>query len=192
MGRRSRRTWSLPIPRLPASSSSPTAETARPRIPCALGTLAAGATRTVTTTFAVPSTYTTPDPIVNVASVTSDTPDPATGNNTAQASVALNGAGRQPDDHQIRWHVERRPGPHHDLHHHGRQHGPEQRDRRPRDRSGHTRPERLHLDVQRKRRRELRRGQRRRRTGHDGEPAGGDQRDLPADRDDRGRRPRRR
>src|SRR5262249_54989102 len=58
--------------------------------PCALGSLAAGATRTITTTFAVPSTYTTPDPIVNVASATSGTPDPATGNNTAQASVGLN------------------------------------------------------------------------------------------------------
>ncbi len=57
--------------------------------PCALGTLAPGATRTVTTTFSVPGTYTTPDPIVNLASVTSDTPDPATGNNAAQASVSV-------------------------------------------------------------------------------------------------------
>src|SRR5262249_8328557 len=56
---------------------------------CNLGTLAVGATRTVTTTFFVPSGYTTPDPIVNLASVTSPTPDPALGNNPAQAAVGV-------------------------------------------------------------------------------------------------------
>jgi uncharacterized repeat protein (TIGR01451 family) len=57
--------------------------------PCALGTLAAGATRTITTTLSVPSGYVTPDPIVNLASVTSPTPDPAPDNNSAQASVGV-------------------------------------------------------------------------------------------------------
>ena len=42
--------------------------------PCALGTLPPAATRTITATFAVPSGYTTPNPIVNTATVTSPTP----------------------------------------------------------------------------------------------------------------------
>ncbi|MBL8998972.1 MAG: DUF11 domain-containing protein, partial [Gemmatimonadetes bacterium] len=53
--------------------------------PCALGTLPAGATRTITTTYAIPPAYTTPDPIVNIATVSSATPDPSAGNNTASA-----------------------------------------------------------------------------------------------------------
>ena len=71
------------------SASSPTAAPARPRSRAPWGTLAPGATRTVTTTFSVPPTYVNPDPIVNLASVTSDTPDPAPGNNAAQASVGV-------------------------------------------------------------------------------------------------------
>ena len=39
--------------------------------PCALGTLAPGATRTITATFAIPSGYTTPNPIANTATVSS-------------------------------------------------------------------------------------------------------------------------
>ncbi len=58
--------------------------------PCSFGTLASGATRTVTATYFVPPGYTTPDPIVNQATVSSTTPDPAPGNNTAQAAVSLN------------------------------------------------------------------------------------------------------
>src|SRR5262249_60459288 len=58
--------------------------------PCALGNLAPGTTRTITTTFSVPSGYVSPDPIVNQASVTSGTPDPAPGNNSAEASAGLN------------------------------------------------------------------------------------------------------
>ena len=58
--------------------------------PCALGDLAPGATRTITTTLSVPSGYVSPDPIVNLASVTSGTPDPAPGNNSAESSVGLN------------------------------------------------------------------------------------------------------
>jgi uncharacterized repeat protein (TIGR01451 family) len=57
--------------------------------PCNLGTLAPGATRTITATFAVPSTYTTPDPIVNSATVTSPSSDPAGGNNTASTSATV-------------------------------------------------------------------------------------------------------
>ncbi len=41
---------------------------------CNLGTLPAGATRTITATFAVPSGYTTPNPIANTATVSSLTP----------------------------------------------------------------------------------------------------------------------
>src|SRR5207344_2594473 len=37
-----------------------------------------------------PGTYTTPDPIVNTASVTSTTADPSPGNNSTSASTALN------------------------------------------------------------------------------------------------------
>src|SRR5262249_54550200 len=37
-----------------------------------------------------PADYTTPDPIVNQASVTAETPDPAPGNNTDEARVSLN------------------------------------------------------------------------------------------------------
>ena len=45
--------------------------------PCNLGTLAAGASRTITATYFVPPSYRTPDPIVNTATVSSTTPDPA-------------------------------------------------------------------------------------------------------------------
>ncbi len=43
--------------------------------PCTLGTLPPAATRTITATFAVPSGYTTPNPIANTATVSSPTPD---------------------------------------------------------------------------------------------------------------------
>ncbi len=57
--------------------------------PCTLGALAAGQTRTISVTFNVPNGYTTPDPIVNQASVSSLTLDPATANNTAAAATSL-------------------------------------------------------------------------------------------------------
>ena len=57
--------------------------------PCALGAVPAGATRTITATFAIPSGYTTPDPITNTATVTSATPDVAAGNNSATATTSL-------------------------------------------------------------------------------------------------------
>ena len=57
--------------------------------PCALGTVPAGQSRTITTTYAVPVGYTTPDPIVNTASVTSGLFDPSPANNSATAATAL-------------------------------------------------------------------------------------------------------
>ena len=57
--------------------------------PCNLGTLPPGATRTITATFAIPSGYTTPDPIANTATVSSPTPDAATGNNSATSTTSL-------------------------------------------------------------------------------------------------------
>jgi large repetitive protein len=57
--------------------------------PCSLGTLAPGASATITTTFHVPSGYTSPDPIVNQATVSSATPDPTPGNNAAQSATSL-------------------------------------------------------------------------------------------------------
>ena len=42
--------------------------------PCDLGTLSPAAPRTITATFAIPSGYTTPNPIVNTATVSSPTP----------------------------------------------------------------------------------------------------------------------
>ena len=57
--------------------------------PCNLGTLPPGATRTITATFAIPSGYTTPNPIANTATVSSPTPDAAAGNNSATATTSL-------------------------------------------------------------------------------------------------------
>ena len=57
--------------------------------PCALGTLAAGAVSTITTTYAIPAAYVTPDPIVNTATVASATPDPAAANNSSTAMTGL-------------------------------------------------------------------------------------------------------
>src|SRR5262249_13512893 len=53
--------------------------------PCALGSLAPGATRTITSTFTVPLGYTMPNPIAQTASVTSTTPDLTPGDNTMTA-----------------------------------------------------------------------------------------------------------
>ncbi|MEO8053919.1 MAG: hypothetical protein ABI768_02120 [Acidobacteriota bacterium] len=57
--------------------------------PCALGTVPAGASRTITTTFAIPAGYTTPSPIVNAASVSSATPDPNPANDASTASTSV-------------------------------------------------------------------------------------------------------
>ena len=57
--------------------------------PCALGTLGPGGSRTITATFAIPSGYTTPDPIGNTATVSSTTPEAAAGNNSATSTTSL-------------------------------------------------------------------------------------------------------
>ena len=57
--------------------------------PCNLGTLPPGATRTITATFAIPSGYTTPNPIANTATVSSPTPDAAAGNNSATTNTPV-------------------------------------------------------------------------------------------------------
>ena len=55
-------------------------------------TFVAGAPpRTFTLTFAVPSGYTTPNPIANTVTVSSPTADPQDGNNTATATTSLGG-----------------------------------------------------------------------------------------------------
>ena len=60
--------------------------------PCALGTVPAGATRTITTTFSVPVGYAGPSPIANVAAVSATTPDPDASDNTATAQTTVNRA----------------------------------------------------------------------------------------------------
>ena len=57
--------------------------------PCALGTVPAGATRVITTTFAVPAAYATPDPLVNTAAVATATPDPVPANNTSTVQTPV-------------------------------------------------------------------------------------------------------
>ena len=60
--------------------------------PCALGTIVNGDTRTITSTYSVPSNYTTPTTITNTATATSTTPDPNTANNTGTTSANLGAA----------------------------------------------------------------------------------------------------
>ncbi|ANB18193.1 Hypothetical protein I596_2181 [Dokdonella koreensis DS-123] len=60
--------------------------------PCAIGTLASGASATITTTFAVPAGYGGPNPIVNTASAGSDTPDPNPSDNSDTVATPLPGA----------------------------------------------------------------------------------------------------
>lgn len=57
--------------------------------PCNLGTVPAGATPTITSTYQVPSGYPAPAPIVNVTTVSSTTPDPTPGNNSSTATVLV-------------------------------------------------------------------------------------------------------
>ena len=57
--------------------------------PCSLGPIPAGQSRTITTTFLVPSSYAGPDPIVNTATVSSTAPDPDLTNNSATATTAV-------------------------------------------------------------------------------------------------------
>jgi uncharacterized repeat protein (TIGR01451 family) len=55
--------------------------------PCTLGAMPSGSTRTIAATFAVPVDYLPSNPIVNTATVTSATSDPAPGNNSATTST---------------------------------------------------------------------------------------------------------
>ena len=57
--------------------------------PCSLSAVPAGATRTITSTYQVPPAYPAPAPIVNVATVSSTTPDPTPGNNSSTATVLV-------------------------------------------------------------------------------------------------------
>jgi uncharacterized repeat protein (TIGR01451 family)/fimbrial isopeptide formation D2 family protein len=57
--------------------------------PCALGAMAPGEVRVILATFLVPAAYQLPDPIVNLATVTSATPDPNPANNTASAETGV-------------------------------------------------------------------------------------------------------
>jgi uncharacterized repeat protein (TIGR01451 family) len=59
--------------------------------PCPLGSLGAGATRTVTATFLVPEDYAGPNPLQSVASVSGTTTDPDPSNNSATATTTLRG-----------------------------------------------------------------------------------------------------
>ncbi|MBO9662261.1 DUF11 domain-containing protein, partial [Dokdonella sp.] len=57
--------------------------------PCALGDLVAGASATVTVTYAVPANYAGADPIANTATVSSPTSDPDTSNNTSTVTTPV-------------------------------------------------------------------------------------------------------
>src|SRR5262249_9172442 len=57
--------------------------------PCALGALPPGTSQTITTTLLVPPGYTTPSPIVEIATVSSPTTDPTPGDNTATAATSV-------------------------------------------------------------------------------------------------------
>jgi len=60
--------------------------------PCSLGTLAAGATRTITATFSVPLLYAGANPYSNVVSVTTATTDPVSADNSATVSTTVTGS----------------------------------------------------------------------------------------------------
>ncbi|MEP7043596.1 MAG: hypothetical protein ABI843_11070 [Dokdonella sp.] len=57
--------------------------------PCALGTLANGASATITSTYAVPAGYMGANPLVNTAGVSSDTPDPNGNDNVGSATTTV-------------------------------------------------------------------------------------------------------
>lgn len=59
--------------------------------PCSLGTLNAGQSATITSTYTIPPTYTAPQ-VNNTATVSSATNDPATADNTSTATTAVTGA----------------------------------------------------------------------------------------------------
>ena len=57
--------------------------------PCSLGTVAAGATRTITASYTVNSNYSGPSPFTNTATVSSTTADPSAANNSASAQTTV-------------------------------------------------------------------------------------------------------
>jgi uncharacterized repeat protein (TIGR01451 family) len=57
--------------------------------PCSLGTVPAGATGTITSTYSIPSGYPAPAPLVNTATVSSPTPDPTPADNSSTATVLV-------------------------------------------------------------------------------------------------------
>lgn len=61
--------------------------------PCALGTMLPSEVRTITTTFRIPAGYTTPDPIVNTATVSTTTAGDNPSNNTSTVNTPLAFAG---------------------------------------------------------------------------------------------------
>ncbi len=61
--------------------------------PCALGTMLPAEVRTITAVFRLPSNYTTPDPIVNTATVSTTTAGDSLANNVASVSTPVAFAG---------------------------------------------------------------------------------------------------
>src|SRR5262249_50321108 len=57
--------------------------------PCNIGSLAAGASRTITATFLVPAGYLAPNPIVQTATVSSPTPDPNSADNSMMVETPV-------------------------------------------------------------------------------------------------------
>ncbi|HEY6942292.1 DUF7507 domain-containing protein [Dokdonella sp.] len=57
--------------------------------PCVLGSLASGASAAITSTYLVPASYAGANPVVNVAGVVADTPDPDGTDNVASASTLV-------------------------------------------------------------------------------------------------------
>ena len=144
--------------------------------PCNLGTLPPAATRTITATFAVPSGYTTPNPIANTATVSSLTP-PAV-STSATTNTPLARAGDRSPHHEDQRRRRRGRGPADDLHHH--RHQPARAERRD-WRHGHRHvpgdADRRDVDLCRHRGRHLR-GRRERPHQHARDRAGGRERRL--------------
>jgi uncharacterized repeat protein (TIGR01451 family) len=57
--------------------------------PCAIGSLANGQTKTVSAAYTLPITYVAPNPIVNAASATGDTPEAFPGDNSSTGQTSL-------------------------------------------------------------------------------------------------------
>ena len=135
--------------------------------PCDLGTLPRATTRTITATFAVPSGYTTPNPIANTATVSSPTP-PAISTERDHQHAGRRAGDRSPHhEHQRRQRRGRRAAD--DLHHH--RHQPARAERRE-WRHGHRHvpgdADRRDVDLCRRRGRRLRRrGERRHQHARD-------------------------